>query len=211
MVNKLITQIEPKTLANINILKPDERNPSSEQNLAKNEEKPVTRPKNFRIQSAPSEKFIKALAFYKYEVKPKLNSHRDKSQSIYQCLDLEKKQPAKRNADSLHENNEFLATFNPNSTNNLLSYKNQEKRNRKEAKEGENEIDVSNTPSFHTKHSYESSVSTNVDCSFRAKQQKIKDFSFFENNEMGCDDQKRNTGFPKNIFQFINKKQKFFV
>lgn len=210
MVNKLITQIEPKTLANIAILK-QEQNPSSEQPLPKNEEKPVLKPKNFRIQSAPSEKFIKGLAFYKYDVKPKLNSHRDKSQSTYQCIE-EKKLPAKRNADSLHENNEFLATFNPNSTNNLLSYKNQEKRNRKEAKGGENEIDVSNTPSFHTKHSYESSVSTNVDCSFRVKQQKIKDFSFFENNEMGADgDQKRNTGFPKNIFQFINKKQKFFV
>jgi len=203
IVSKLINKIEPKTLANLVMLKRQQ----SLINEANFEEKKIIRSKNFRIQSAPSEKFIKGL--YKFDVKNKLLTHREKSQSIYSNMDFERKPAAKRGAESLHESSQFLATFNPNSTKNLLSSIEEKKK----TKERENEVDCSNTntPSFHTKHSYESSISTNVDYSFRVKQQKIKDFSFLESNELGAEDLKKNTGFPKNIFQFINKKHKFFV
>ena len=155
-LSKLISKIEPKVLENLPFLIKEHKTIKS---------------RSFRIQSAPSEKFIKGLL--KCDLKNKIPIHRDKSLSIFHKNVLEKK-PLKRNCDSVHDNREFLATFNPNSTNNLLNFKEEAKKNLK-AKEIENAVSGSNTPSFHTKNSYESSISTNVDYSFRNKQQKCQE------------------------------------
>jgi len=191
-LSKLISKIEPKVLENLPFLIKEHKNIKS---------------RNFRILSAPSEKYLKGLL--KCDLKNKIPAYRDKSLSIFHKIPSEKK-ILKRNCDSVHDNCELLATFNPNSRNNLLNFKEEAKKILK-AKEFENAIDCSNTPSFHRKNSYESSISTNVDYSFRNKKQKFQDFSFMENLDGVINEGKKKSSFPKNLFQFTSKKNKFFV
>ena len=190
VLTKLINKIEPKTLENLPFLIKGRSNSKNQQ---------------FRIRSAASEQNIKGLK--RCEIRNNIQSHRDKSQSVSENVKVIEN---KRNSESFHGNYELLATFNPNSTKNLSGLKEDVKKCMK-VKEIEKSIDFSNTPSFHTKQSYESSVSTNVDNSFRVKQQKIMDFSFLEKNEFICEEKKKISPFPKNLFQFMSKKNKFFV
>lgn len=156
----------------------------------------------YRMKSAPSEKFIKALPKER-EINKKMVSHRDKSQSISQITKNEKKINS--------ENFQLLTTFNPNSKQGLIPLLKEENKKNSKEKEYSEKIS-SNTPSFHTKYSNESSISTTIDCSFGPKQHKNKEFSIFEKgNLVFGKEEKKNEAFPKCLFKFINKKQKLFV
>lgn len=191
LLSKLLNKIEPKILEKLPI-------------IFKTNEETTNKQRSFRINSAPSEKYLKGL----YKIDGKKMTHKEKSQSICQTIKIENKQ-IKRNTESLHNNTEFLATFNPNSTHCLFNLKDDVRKNFK-AKQNKDENDCSNTPSFHTKNSYESSISTNIENSFGTKSAKIKEFSFFDINEFGFEEKKK-TNFPKDLFQFLTKKNKFFI
>lgn len=140
----------------------------------------------------------------------KYSSSREiKSQSIFYAKSKFIKKNFKRNCESLHDDRFVLGIDirNKGGLNEPVLSKMVMRKNKN------NENLSSNTPSFHTKHSYQSSSSTNMDCSFGVIAKQNKEFSFFEeqNEKNSNKKEKKKQIFPKCLFQFINKKQKLFV